>query len=91
MLFADNIFTFLRGGIRVLLDQVIRVAEHDLLGEAGLDVVLGTDDLVSVIDGLVNVLDSRLESFDIAICWGDDLFPVPLVDVPGWKTANVRR
>ena len=85
MFLADNVFALLGGGIGVLLDQFVGIAKDNILRKARLDVVLGTDDLVSVVNGLVDVLDRVLEGFDIAIRRRDDLFPVPLVDVPGCR------
>ena len=82
MFLAYNVFALLGGGIGVLLDQLIRVAKDNVFREARLDVVLGTDDLVRVVHGLVDVLDRVLEGVDIAVGGGDDLFPIPLVDVP---------
>ena len=82
MFLADNVFALLGGGIGVLLDQFVGIAKDNILRKARLDVVLGTDDLVSVVNGLVDVLDRVLEGFDIAIRRRDDLFPVPPVDVP---------
>ena len=82
MFLAHNVLALLWGGIGVLLDQLVSIAKDDVFRKARLDVVLGTDDLVRVVHGLVDVLDRRLEGFNIAVSRGNNLFPVPLVDIP---------
>ena len=87
---AENVFTLLGGGIRVLLDHVIRVGKDNLPRQARLDVVFGADELVGVVDSLVDVLDRALERVDIAVGRVDDLFPVPLIHVPAGRKKKIR-
>mmetsp|Transcript_20282 Transcript_20282/g.26169 ORF Transcript_20282/g.26169 Transcript_20282/m.26169 type:complete len:207 (+) Transcript_20282:674-1294(+) len=81
VLFADYVFTFLRTGIGVLLHQLITGAEGDFVREESLHAILLAHKIVSVQDRFVHIIDCTLQSFNIAIFFGDDLLPIPLVNV----------
>jgi hypothetical protein len=85
---ANEVFTFLGAGVRVLFQKLISGTKCDLLGKENLNAILFADLLMCVVDSLVNVLDGVLKVVNVAILVSDDLLPVPLVDIPGAKASN---
>ena len=90
VLFADFVLALLRGEIRVLCLEVLGEVEMDLLGEERDELrVVGGEGGLGAADGVVDAADRLLEERDGAVLVGDDLFPVPLVDVEGVEIVEL--
>ena len=81
VLFAENVFALLGGGMGMRLDHVVRGGKEDIFGEDGRNAKLLGNDLLGVVDSLVDLSDGVFEVVNVAIFRGDDLLPVPLVNV----------
>ena len=84
VLFGDLVLSLLRGKLGVHILKLLRGDEEYMLGQETVDeLILLRYVYLGVVEGAVDVSYRALEVIKGAILLGDDLLPVPLVNVDG--------
>ena len=90
MQFADLVLSLLWRIVRIHILQFLRSDKEDLFRQNAFYVIIFVCHvLFRHAESIIYRLNNALQSLYIALVFGDDLFPIPLIDIDGMDIVGI--